>query len=370
MRVLHLLDVCPRGGAETLVLDLLRRARSRPDLECHVVLHRGGVLETELMRVAKSGVRIGRRLPVDPISVYRLRRRMVANKIQVLHTHGSVDLLHGSLACCGTGVRHVHSLHGYEMDVPWKNRLIDQILLPRVDAALAVSQAVLEHYRDLGMLPVGSRVVENAVDAAKLEADVVDLRRELAWPGEAPLMGMVGNFVNNVRDQGLVCDALVKLSQRGRDFRFVFVGRGSQERPEILRACKEKIQSAGLDGKVAFLGGRSDVPGILRALDVFVYASHHDTFGIAVVEAMFAGIPVVVNDLAPFRVIGREGEDLDLYPTGNVDALVHRLESFLDDRPRYQELARKGQLRAHSHYEMDRLLHEMQSVYQEMCDEG
>ena len=63
------------------------------------------------------------------------------------------------------------------------------------------------------------------------------------------------------------------------------------EKDFVLKYCEDN----NLDN-VYFLGGRGDVPALLKVMDGFVYSSVHDTFGIAVVEAMAAGLPVVVND--------------------------------------------------------------------------
>lgn len=363
MRVLHLLDVCPRGGAETLVLDILRSARSRSSLEAHVAVLTGGVLEAELFSAAQSGIHLGRRGPIDLLSVWRLRKRLMELGIGVIHTHGSVGLMHGAMAVVGTNIRHVHTLHGYSIDVPWRNRLADRLLLRRTDAALPVSEATRVHYSDLGMLPSRVTVVENGVDPEKLDATCVDLREELGWPTDVPLLGMVGNFVNTVRDQPFVCRALVEIAKKGRDFRFAFIGRCDPTRSWLFDECKDIVTNGGINGKVAFLGGRTDVPGILKGLDLFVYASNHDTFGIAVVEAMFTGVPIVVNDLAPFRTISRDGRDLRIFGTGDLAGLIEALESYFDGDPSYKTRAIDAQERAWLRYGIDRVLDDLEDVY-------
>ena len=89
--------------------------------------------------------------------------------------------------------------------------------------------------------------------------------------------------------------------------------------------------------KVFFIGNRSDIPWLLRQMDLFLYASDHDTFGIAVLEALAAGTPVLVNDWAVMKEITLDGELAQLYQTGDVDECVAKIRNFAKlnggDRP-------------------------------------
>ncbi|MBA3901617.1 MAG: glycosyltransferase [Bacteroidetes bacterium] len=71
-----------------------------------------------------------------------------------------------------------------------------------------------------------------------------------------------------------------------------------------------------------FPGIEQDVGSIYKALGLFVYASLHDTFGMAVVEALLSRKPVVVNDLEVFKEITLNGKLADLYPTNDHEALA------------------------------------------------
>jgi glycosyltransferase involved in cell wall biosynthesis len=82
---------------------------------------------------------------------------------------------------------------------------------------------------------------------------------------------------------------------------------------------------AGLEGGVHFLGKRDDIPAVLASLDVFVLSSRADTFGVAAVEAMMAGVPSVLSDIGPLREVSNDGECAALFRTGDAEDLARVL---------------------------------------------
>lgn len=366
VKILHLLDTCNRGGAEAFVLDLCRNWRMQEGISPHFAILQGGSLEADFSSSGISGAKLGRKLPVDPRTIWKLRRFIEERDIQVVHTHGNVDLLYTHLATWGTRVTHVHTCHGYNQDLPAKDQWVLKKFLARANANIFVSQPAYEYFKNSQRTSKLCRVIENGVDSRKLNVSSIELaefRGEFGMPGSVPLIGMVGNFVNTGRDQMTVCRALHELKKAGGVFRFLFVGRRNPDRPELFDGCVSFCREHGLEQDVLFIGGRNDVPRILLTLDLFVYASNHDTFGIAVVEAMMSGIPAVVNDLAPFQVMGERGRYLHLYPSKDYVGLAKILGDYLRDATPYREMALKARKHALARYGMERVLKEYGDVY-------
>ena len=84
---------------------------------------------------------------------------------------------------------------------------------------------------------------------------------------------------------------------------------------------------------VHFLGGRGDVPALLKQMDGFVYSTDHDTFGIAIVEAMAAGLPIVVNDYAVMKEVCGESDEnyVRYYHSKDVDGCAEAIQQLLKD---------------------------------------
>ena len=78
----------------------------------------------------------------------------------------------------------------------------------------------------------------------------------------------------------------------------LLVGDGREEGP-----IRERARAAGILDRVVFAGARNDVPALLeQAMDVFVFPSHHEGLGVAVVEAQAAGLPCIIADHLPVEI--------------------------------------------------------------------
>jgi glycosyltransferase involved in cell wall biosynthesis len=153
-----------------------------------------------------------------------------------------------------------------------------------------------------------------------------DLRDELKLRESDLLLGMVGNFYADGRkDQLTVCRALPEVFARVADAHFVFVGGHAEAASPIFQACVNYCREQGIADRVHFLGKRADVPDVLDALDIFVFSSRQDSFGVAVVEAMIAGVPVVVSDIGALLEVTGGGEHASVFRTGDADDLSRQL---------------------------------------------
>jgi glycosyltransferase involved in cell wall biosynthesis len=342
MRVLHLLDSLNRGGAETLVLDVCRHARAN-GLDLTFAATGGGELEADFRNSGAHFVRLARRAPLDLRLVGQLRRLIAERAVEVVHCHQAVEALHAYLATRSEGrVKRVLSFHLCAADA--KNRLALKFLAPRMDANVAVSRELLACLKAEGGFATAQNfhVIYNGVDAARLQTTSGnDLRLELKLPEGDVLLGMVGNFYADARkDQLTVCRALPAVFRRVSNAHFAFAGgHAGDGATRIYQECVNYCRAQGIADRVHFLGGRADVADVLRALDIFVFSSRKDSFGVAVVEAMLAGVPVVVSDIGALLEVTRGGEYASVFRTGDADDLAQRLVELVEGRARRVRLA-------------------------------
>jgi glycosyltransferase involved in cell wall biosynthesis len=184
------------------------------------------------------------------------------------------------------------------------------------------------------------------------------------WRHDPPRVGIVGRFVE-WKGQHVFLEAAQKLVTSGVEARFVLVGAplfGEQG----YAATLEK-QAAALGGRVEFTGFQSDIPRVMRELDVFVHASTTpEPFGQVVIEAMAEGLPVIASDGGGIREIIIDGRNGILTPMGNADALAAALGALLHDPARANCLARAGHEHVRHHFTAIKNARAIEAVYEDI----
>jgi glycosyltransferase involved in cell wall biosynthesis len=362
MKVLHLIDSPNRGGAETLVLDLCRNAKQN-GLDITIVGTRVGALNEDFRFSGADYYYLPRRHTIDILLISKLSMLVKKKNIQIIHVHQAVDGIHAFLVRLITGVKIVMTFHGH---VP--NKKDDKVLnflIPRMNANIAVSNTFLERLKqEFNIIKKKNFVViYNGIDTKKFYKINSELRKELKIGDSDILMGMIGNFNDNIRDQLTICKVLPTLLSENKNFHFIFVGRRAIENPEYYNDCFELCKKSQLLDKVHFMGPRSDINNILNSLDAFVYASKYDTFGIAVVEAMMAGVPVIMNDLPPLLEISNNGEFAEIYRSRDFENLNDKIKKLIKDK-RYKEyLGLKGKEWALQKFSIENHISNLKKLY-------
>jgi glycosyltransferase involved in cell wall biosynthesis len=202
-------------------------------------------------------------------------------------------------------------------------------VLPRVLPAVAVAA---DSVAAAAPIP-GAVGVHPGIDArpyveAASERDTI--RKELEIAAGEKAVGIVGRL-QPWKGQHVFLRAMARLAHRS-DAVFLVAGGAiggfSESYPEELRALASAL---GIAGRVRFLGHRPDVPRVLAALDVFVHASRAEPFGIVIVEAMAAGVPVVATRGGGVDEIVQHERNGLLVEFGDDAAIARAVERLLDD---------------------------------------
>lgn len=327
MKVAYFIGSLNRGGTETLVLDTFRKRDSAP-YEIILVYRNEGELSNDYRA---TGVPMFRIKPHGMIGyVFRLRKLLKRQGVNILHTQTLRNALLGVFCTVFSKIKLVASFHGFI--TYFSNKLIAPFVMLGVDSAVFVSDYEREWYVDHVPFTPKKRsyVVYNGIDFSKFKKDYPTpafLEEDAPALTGIVRMAMVGNFVRG-RSQRFLCEVFKTLKDGGRkNIHLFFIGKQSPSEPERYDDCLQYCRENGLlDSSVFFLGGRSDVPAILQHVDAFVYSSDYDTFGIAVVEAMASGIPVLVNDWVVMKEITDQGRLATLYRSLDIDDCVSKLE--------------------------------------------
>ncbi|MGA5038324.1 glycosyltransferase [Streptomyces capoamus] len=312
MRILHVITGLGVGGAEQQLRLLLRHLPA----ECEVVTltNPGPVAEglaADGVRVTHLGMAGNRDLAALP----RLARLIRRGRYDLVHTHLYRACLYGRIAARLAGVRAVvateHSLGDSQLEGrPLTAGVRGLYLLgERLGrCTVAVSPTVAGRLARWGVAGPRVAVVPNGIDLARFAYDPdarPRARARLGLPADAFVIGGIGRLVPGKR-----FDVLVRaLAALPADCRLLLVGSGPEE-PALRRTARE----AGVAGRVVFAGERPylpdgspgpGLPELASAMDVLAAPSPEEAFGLAVVEALAAGLPVryascpALEDLPP-----------------------------------------------------------------------
>ena len=136
----------------------------------------------------------------------------------------------------------------------------------------------------------------------------------------------------------------------------VFVGDGARR-----TICETLAIHEGVKDRVHFLGVRNDVPCIIHSVDVVVMSSHWEGFGLAAVEGMAAGKPVIASDVPGLSEVVK-GAGV-LFEQGNVKMLSEQINALLTDGKYYEDIAHKCLLRA-QRYDIYTMEKQYEEIYQ------
>ncbi|MGW6023284.1 glycosyltransferase [Streptomyces sp. NPDC055099] len=317
MRALHIITGLGVGGAEQQLRLLLRHLPAQCDV---VTLTNPGPVADGLTADGVRVVHLGMSGNRDLGAVPRLVQLIRGGGYDLVHTHLFRACLYGRIAARLAGTRAVvateHSLGDTQMEGRPLTAGVRALYLTgeRLGrATVAVSPSVAERLSRWGVPRQRIHVVPNGIDVGRFRFDPrarVAVRRRLGLPDEAFVVGGVGRLAPGKRFDVLL-RALAALPQ---DVRVLLVGGGPEEAG--LRAMAARL---GVADRVVFAGeqpylpeGTTGLPAYLAAMDVLASPSPEEAFGLAVVEGLAAGLPVVyvrcpaVEDLPPGAAPGAE----------------------------------------------------------------
>lgn len=364
MKITYLLGSLDRGGTETLLLDVFKNA-SKNNLIATCLYRKSGELEQSFLN---SGLEIFKLAVGKNFIAYlfKLRQYLLKNNTTIVHAQQPIDAFFAYFACIGTNIKIMLSLHGYDFNETKISKFILKFIIKRSDLNIYVSDTQRRYYVNKYSLKQETQeVVYNGISFEKFNAtknDNQNLRNEFLLKPETILIASIGSF-NEVRDQLTLCRFANELKIEGVDFKLLLVGKRIDSCSHFYDNCVDYCTKHNLQENVIFTGVRNDVPQILNQVDSFVYATDHDTFGIAVVEAIAVGIPVFVNDWDVMNEITVNGKLANLYKTKDEKDLVRKFMLFLQDKSNYKAKALKSVEIIRNTYNIETHISKLQKIY-------
>lgn len=371
LRVMFVLTSMPVGGAETLLVNLVRRLdrdRFVPEICC--LKERG-----ELGDVLAAELPVHERLIGGKFDVFvwrRLTRLFRERRIDAVVTVGAGDkMFWGRLAAWSAGVPVIASaLHstGWPDVIQRPNRWLTGL----TDAFIGVAPPHGRYLIEQERFPADKvHVIPNGIDVQRFRPQPelrAAGRAALGIAPDAPVCGIVA-ALRPEKNHRLFLQTAALVRKQLPLARFVIVGDGA-ERPQLERAAQEPA----LGDSVLFLGTRSDIPEQLATWDLFALTSHMEANPVSILEALACGVPVVAPRVGSIPETVREGETGFLAAPGDAEALARHWIAVLSDPELGARLGRQGREHVVAHGSLESMVtgYEtlLESIYRRKANRG
>ena len=265
------------------------------------------------------------------------------------------------------GLPFVTTLHGTDITLVGLQpsyKTITQFSIERSSGVTAVSNFLkAETVRDFGIAEDRIRVIPNFIDPAVYTPDKKPCHRSSLAPGGEKILMHVSNF----RPVKRVVDTVEILARVRREVpaRLVMVGDG----PDRSRAGA-RAEELGVDEDVVFLGKHASVEELLSCADVFLLPSESESFGLAALEALASGAPVVATRIGGIPEVVDDGESGRLLQVGDVDGMAAATVEILQNEDMHQRMSRAGRESSISRYSSSSVVPMYEAYYREVIREG
>ena len=308
--------------------------------------------------------------PLFHYQPYELASKLVdmvkVHKIDVLHVHYAIP--HAYAAYMAKKMLHeegitipiVTTLHGTDITLVGSHTFYKTAVtfsINKSDAVTSVSQNLKEDTQRLFNTNKEIKVIPNFIDIDKYETTFTDCDRDLLALPEERVITHVSNFrpVKRIAD---VIEIFFKI-QKEIPAKLMMVGEGP-ERKQAEQLCK----TYDIEDKVVFLGNSNEVDKILCFSDLFLLPSQTESFGLAALEAMASGVPVISSNSGGIPEVNIEGVSGFLSPVGAVDEMAQNAIKILKDEAVLETFKKEAKATA-SKFDIHEIVPFYEAIYEE-----
>ena len=358
LRVAHVLNTPGHGGVPRVVEALIRHT-DPSRVAAHVFYLKPG--EGPLgdldvpVRIATSASKAS--------AMMELIRFLDQHRIDILHTHSFRPNLYGRMAGAVLrpgGLRivaHYHNDYGDKWDAEALG--VERRLATITDTGFAVSKAVAAQVAE--RVGLDCAVAQNGIDSARVTGgDRERGRAALGLRSDATVVGLVGRVC---RQKGIdtFVEAAIRLAGEMPMTDFVVIG--DIEDKDLGARLSARIKAADLATRIHFAGFRGEMADVFAALDLLAAPSRWEGFGLMLVEAMAACVPVVASRVGAIpEVLGDAGS---LVPPDDPSALAAAIRAILTDASRRAISIERGYVRA-AFFDWSRTAAQVMRCYEQM----
>ncbi|WP_050637181.1 glycosyltransferase family 4 protein [Candidatus Stoquefichus sp. SB1] len=249
---------------------------------------------------------------LQDVKAYRqVKRIMVENSYKFIHCHSPIGGVIGRLACKSTHTRCIYTAHGFHFykGAPIKNWIvfypIEKWLSKYTDVLITISKEDYNRAKNKFKMKQLEYIPGVGVDIEKFRLTDIDrekYRKQLGFTEKDFLILSVGELNKNKNHQ-VIIKAIKSL--KNSNIKYIIAGQGN-----LKSDLMHYIEVHNLSNQVKLLGFREDIPELCKISDVFAFPSLREGLGLAAIEAMAAGLPLItsnINGINDYSKFGKTG---------------------------------------------------------------
>jgi glycosyltransferase involved in cell wall biosynthesis len=296
----------------------------------------------------------------------RLARIIQEGQYDAVHTHLIHADLHGIVAARRAGVKII--LTSGHNDDPFRRRLpirlLQRYLWGRLTRGIAISEAIRQYMIKIeGASPDKVVTIHYGLDLSGHhigDGARSMIRAELGLPPQAPVFGSVCRLIEQKGlSDGL--RAFWQVSRQSSEAHYVIIGDGP-----LREQLQQEVEGYGLAHRVHFLGWRKDAAQLMAGLDALVMPSKWEGFGLVVLEAMAAKLPVIATRVSALPEIVVDGETGFLVAPDDIQALSQAMIDICEYPAQAHEFGLAGRARLEAEFTAAKMIERTFALYSEL----
>jgi glycosyltransferase involved in cell wall biosynthesis len=296
--------------------------------------------------------------PKIAISAFMLNSLIKKEKIDIIHSNSRTTQVLASILSRRRGVASVFTCHGF-----FKPRFIRKIFPCWGYKVIAISHQVEEHLiGDFKVHRDDVVVVHNGIDIQRFKNIDPKFRaeeRNKFGLTDSPVVGIVARL-SDVKGHIYLLEAMKIVVDKIPQAQLLIVGEGKM-RDELIN----RMGILGIEGNVRLVRHSEDTRKVLSAIDVFVMPSLQEGLGLALMEAMAAGLAVVGSDIGGIKALINEGENGLLVRPADSHGLAAAILDLLQDEAKRKRLGEEAARFIERSFSQEKMVHETEMVYRE-----
>jgi L-malate glycosyltransferase len=272
------------------------------------------------------------------------------NNLQLLHVHYAIP--HASAAYMakkilegeGVHIPVITTLHGTDITLVGRDKTYAPVVafsINQSDAITAVSQNLRDETYKFFKIEKNIEVIHNFVDVERFNRKPIDAFKKVIAPEGERILLHASNFRKIKRVQDVV--KIFEYVRKRIPAKLLFVGDGP-ERGTAEELCRQ----LKVCDDVRFVGKQEQMEDILAIADLFLLTSEYESFGLAALEAMAAGMPVISTNAGGLPEIMIQGKVGFMGDVGDVDTMSHYALDILQNEERLQQFKKAAAAHAHN----------------------